>query len=354
MKRRTALVVGLMAAALLLIIPGSVLANTNEPIAQTGGMSTMPLIGTGLQVDIALDTVGVITTVDVNPLDGLAKTKSDPGYVRFATADGKTSVSVLARGGRLTLTERTTLDNLIGTNRWSADVFGTKATSPLDYETTVDYTIGKDTSGNPTVSIDKIHAANGVIAMTDVAKAKSIKTKLTGGWAVATAGVTFTSSGWTKHLSISVSSKSDGTAALKITLSGKDRQKTTGTLVQLAAAGERTWSAHLCDATPVSVTYHVAADGSLVYDSATGGAVTEKAEDHGLSVRFNGTFVGMFAYLKSEGSGTYKLVVQGFSGFCGHSDKSKADKGHGGNDAGDKGKGNGGFEGWGPGGDRPH
>ena len=245
MKRRTALVVGLMAAALLLIIPGSVLANTNEPIAQTGGMSTMPLIGTGLQVDIALDTVGVITTVDVNPLDGLAKTKSDPGYVRFATADGKTSVSVLARGGRLSLTERTTLDNLIGTNRWSADVFGTKAKS------TVDYAIGKDTSGNPTVTIGTISPASGVTATVDVAKAKSVKTKFTGGWAVATAGVTFTSDGWTKHLSISVSGKTDGTAALKITLSGKDRQKTTGTLAQLAAAGERTWSAHLCDATPV-------------------------------------------------------------------------------------------------------
>ena len=155
MKRRTALVVGLMAAALLLIIPGSVLANTNEPIAQTGGMSTMPLIGTGLQVDIALDTVGVIKTVDVNPLGGLAKTKSDPGYVRFATSDGKTSVSVLARGGRLTLTERTTLDNLVGTDRWSADVFGTKAKS------TVDYTIGKDGSGNPTVTLGTISPAGG-------------------------------------------------------------------------------------------------------------------------------------------------------------------------------------------------
>ena len=148
MKRRTALVVGLMAAALLLIIPGSVLANTNEPIAQTGGMSaTLPLMGTSLQVDIALDTVGVIKTVDVNPLSGMTKTKADPGYVRFATSDGKTSVSVLARGGRLSLTERTTLDNLKGNGSWSADVFGTKAKS------TVDYTIGKDGSGNPTVTL---------------------------------------------------------------------------------------------------------------------------------------------------------------------------------------------------------
>ena len=340
MKRRTALMVGLAAAALLLIIPGSVLANTNEPIAQTGGMSaTLPLMGTAMQVDIALDTVGVIKTVDVNPLNGMTQTKTDPGYVRFATSDGKTSVSVLARGGRLSLTERTTLDNLLGSGSWSADVFGTKAKS------TVAYTIGKDGDGNPTVTLGTISLASGITATADVAKAKSIKSKFTGGWAVATAGVTFTWDGWTKHLSISVSGKTDGTAALKITLSGKDRQKTTGTLAALAAAGERTWSAHLCDATPVSVTYHVAADGSLVYDSATGGAVTEKAKGHALFVRFNGTFVGMFAYLKSEGSGTYKLVVQGFSGFCGHGDKTGHDKGHGGS---------GGNEGWAPGGDRPH
>ena len=139
--------------------------------------------------------------------------------------------------------------------------------------------------------------------------------------------MTFTWQGWTKHLSISVSSKSDGTAALRIVLSGRDRQKTVGTLAALAAGGERTWSAHLCDATPVSVTYHVTSDGTLVYDSSTGGTVTEKTKGHVLFVRFNGTFVGMFAWLKSQGSGTYKLVVQGFSGFCGHGDKGRGDQG---------------------------
>ena len=133
-------------------------------------------------------------------------------YVRFATADGKTSVSVLARGGRLTLTERTTLDNLIGTNRWSADVSD-------QGKSTVDYAIGKDTSGTHRHHRHN-QPASDVTALADVAKAKSVKTKFTGGWAVPTAGVTFTSDGWTKHLSISVSGKTDGTAALKTTLSG--------------------------------------------------------------------------------------------------------------------------------------
>ena len=97
----------------------------------------------------------------------------------------------------------------------------------------------------------------------------------------------------------------------------------------------------------MSVTYHVATDGTIVYDGATGGTVTEKSKDGGLFVRFNGTFVGMFAWLKSEGSGTYKLVVQGFSGFCGQGNKGQGDKGHGD-------QGHGGNQGWGPGGDRPH
>jgi hypothetical protein len=304
-------------------------------------------MGTTLQVDISLDTVGVIKTVVVKPLAGMTQTKTDPDHVRFATADGKTSVSVLARGGWLALTERTTLDNLAGGGgTWSADVFGTKSKS------TVDYKIGKDTRGNPTLTLSAVSPASGITATADPTKAKSLKTQWVGGWSVASAGVTFSWDGWTKHLAISVSAKSDGTAALRIVLSGRDRQKTTGTLAALAAAGARTWTAHLCDATPVSVTYHVTTDGTIVYDSSTGGAVTEKAKGHALFVHFNGTFVGMFAWLKSEGNGTYKLIVQGFSGFCGHGDKGQGDKGHGGNDAGDKG--HGGNEGWGPGGSKPH
>ncbi|MFI5261963.1 MAG: hypothetical protein ACHQZR_05375 [Candidatus Limnocylindrales bacterium] len=345
MKRRTAYMVGLAAAALLLLVPGLALATTNEPIAETGGMSaTLPLMGTTLTVDIALDSVGNITTVDVNPLSGMTKTTTDPGYVRFATSDGKTSVSVLARGGRLSLTERTTLANLQGggTDTWSADVFAT------GHKSTVAYTIGKDSSGNPIITLGTISPASGITATADAKKVKSGKEK--GGWAAAVAGVEFAWNGWTKHLSISVTAKPDGTAKLSITLSGRDKQKVTGTLAQLA--GARTWSAHLCDGTAVKVTYHVASDGSVVFDSATGAPATSKTKDGWLWVTFTGTKVGMLARLKSDGSGTYTLVVRGFSGACG-------DSGHGGC-AGDKGSGDpaqgnkGGGQGWVPGGHRPH
>jgi len=350
MNRRTALLVGLAATALLLILPGLVLANTNAPIAETGGMSaTLPLMGTTLTVNIALDSVGKITTVDLNPASGMSETKTDPGYVRFATSAGTTSVSVLARGGRLSLTERTTLANLQGGGSWSADVFGTGGKS------SVAYVIGKDSGGNPTVTLGAIHTPSGISAAVDAPKTTSDKDK-GDHWSGAVAGVTFTWNGWTKHLTISVTSSSDGPAALRITLSGRDRQALTGTLAQLA--GARTWSAHLCDGAAVSVAYHVASDGSIVFDSATGAPATSKTGNGWLWVSFGGSWVGMFAHVKPAGTGTYQLVVEGLSGLCGggsHDPKTGHAGHHDQGDPGDQGgRGSGGGEGWSFGGNHPH
>ena len=137
--------------------------------------------------------------------------------------------------------------------------------------------------------------------MADVAKAKSIKTKLTGGWAVATAGVTFTSAGLDqapvdlrvvqvgRHGRAADHPQREGSPE-----DGRDPRPARGGRV--SGRGPRTCATRR----PVSVTYHVAADGTLVYDSATGGTVTEKTKGHVLFVRFNGTFVGMFAWLKSQ------------------------------------------------------
>ena len=150
--------------------------------------------------------------------------------------------------------------------------------------------------------------------------------------------------------------KTDNTATLGITLSGRDKLKLSGTLAALA--GARTWNAHLCDGTAVSVAYHVAADGSVVFDSATPATFTEKSFDaskfwnfkhsdakdgtvKGFFVRFDTTRVGVAAWLKDNGDGTFKLVVQGSSGHCGN-DKTKDHghgHGHGGNTGGDADKG---------------
>jgi hypothetical protein len=233
-------------------------------------------------------------------------------------------------------------------------VFGTgKATVP--------YTIGKDADGNPTVTLGALTTPAGVVATKVDPKAKVFdkKDKDDRGSAWAFAGVTFTRDGFTKHLSIWISvHKADGAARLAIVLSGRDRQKLTGSLADLA--GARTWTAKLCDGTAVSVKYHVAADGTVVYDGATGAPATEKAFDFGSAgkshkggakdaqrgdfvsgflVRFDKTRVGMAAALFKNADGTYTLKVFGRSGYCG---QGKADQSHG-----HRGGGSGGWGGWG-------
>ena len=306
----------------LLAFPAIATANTGEPIAQTGGMSaTLPLFGTTLTVDVTLDTTtGNISGVALTPTGDFTQTSSQPEIVKFANAAGTTKVTVRAAGNAETIRASSTkLADFVGTGGWSADVFGTGAKS------TVAYTIGDDGTGKPTLAIGAVAPAAGI---TDVVIAPTTHTSDEG--SSASGGVTFSYQGFTKRLWIAVSvSAEDGHASLKITLSGKDRQKVTGTLAELA--GPRTWSAHLCNGTPVSVMYHVASDGTIAYDGATGGTASTKpftshswesnngpvSNDNGLRVSFDGTRVSVTIRLHNNGDGTYTLVVRGTSGRCG-------------------------------------
>jgi hypothetical protein len=302
---------GLTLAGLMLAFPAVAAATTNEPIAQTGGMTTtLPLLGTTYTVAVTLSPVGDISGVALSP-GGLTQTSSDSHVVKFSNAGGTASVTVRAGGDSLSIKARSTLAGLSGPGTWAANVFGPGTGS------TVGYTVGNDGSGNPTLAIGAVTTSGGVTSAVVAPTSKSNDNKA---WVFG--GVTFTSaSGYVKHLTIGVFvRKSDGTASLDITLSGRDKLKLSDTLAALA--GSRTWTAHLCTGTAVSVTYHVdAATKSVVYDSSTGGTVTEKAFGNGFGVRFDGTWVGLWARLKANDDGTYKLMVQGASGFC--------DKGHG-------------------------
>ncbi len=304
-------------AALLLTFPGGVAATTNEPIAQTHGMtSTLPFIGTSLTVGVALDAVGNISNVNLSPPGLLTQTSADLGTASFSNAGGTAKLGVRAKGDRLTIVARAKLSTLAGSATWWADVFGTGSPS------TVAYVVGSDGSGNPTLAIGAVSTAAGVTSQLVGPKSKS-----RGKSGSVVGGVTFTRNGYTKQLTIAVTvKKSDGSAAVQVSLGGRDRQKLTGTLAALA--GPRTWSAHLCNATPVSVTFHVAADGKVVFDGATGAPVTTKTRGNGFSARFNDSRVGVAASLKALADGTYRLQVQGSSGSCGpgHDKHDQADK----------------------------
>lgn len=292
---------------LLFAFPGTAAANTNEPIAQTGGMSaTLPLLGTSLTVGVQLDpATGNISGVTLDPTGTVTATKTTDHSVKFANADGSVKVSVRAKGSRLSIVARATLDQLKGAGTWSADVFGTGAKS------TVNYTVGvKD--GAPTLSIDSVSPAAGITDTVSGPTARSGDK-----WAWAGGRITFAHAGYQKRLSIFVGVGEDGKAVLSIVLTGKDKLKLEGTLADLVAGGSRTWSAHLCDGTAVSVTYHVAADGTVVFDSSSGAPAKEKSFKSGFVVRFDGTNVGVYVGLKKLDDGNYRLMVFGNSGHCG-------------------------------------
>ena len=305
-----------IAMAALIALPGMAFAATNPQIAATGGMTaTLPILGGGVSVTVALDQTGNISGVTVgNP--ALAQTKASTGFVKFATSDGKTNVTVKAMGSKVSISAKaTTLADLVGTGTWSANVFGNGVSS-------AQYTVGDDGSGNPTVSVaDPSPLAPGVTWKAGFAGWHNGKQ----GGASAVAGGTFSYQGFTKTLKIAVKvekphGSDPGSASLKITLSGRDVQSLTGTLADLAAAGTRSWSGYLCDGTTkVTVTYHVNADGTIGFEGATGGTAIQKATDHGgLRVRFQGTKVGFAARLKDNHDGTFTLKASGFSGSCGN------------------------------------
>lgn len=346
MKGRYAAALSGALALALIAFPGAVAAQTNAPIAQTGGMSvTLPLLGTpNLTVDVTLSATGDISGVTLGAGSTLTQKSADAGLVTFSNADGSATLKVRAGGSKLSIGAKAkTLDGLLGQGSWQAKVFGGSTAS------TVAYTIGKDSAGHPTVAIGAVVAAGGITTTPISATKKSDKKGSS-----AAAGVTFASNGFVKRLTVAVSVRADGVASLRITLSGKDRQKLTGTLLELA--GTRSWAGYLCDGTAVGVAYHLTAQGALIYDGASGAPATakdwpggkgwhagwfagadkgEKAAKSkgsivdGFTVRFTKTNVGFSAFLVKMADGSYALVAQGVSGRCGDAHATPKAKGAG-------------------------
>jgi len=293
----------------LLALPMTVLGNTSGPIAQTGGMTaTFPLLGSSLKVEVKLDVVGNVSQVNLDPIGTYSATKLGPHAVTFTRADGATQVNIKAKGDKLSIKASAgTLDALVGFGTWSANVLGTGTA-------TVAYTIGKASNGTPTVAINSVVAPAGITVVQDPPK-----TETEDHGASASVKVAFSLNGFTKKLTIKVSVKADGErpASLKIELSGKDRQKLTGTLAELL--GSHTWSGRLCNGTAIGIRYNVLGDnstGTVAYVDATGGTATVKSNEHGFSARFDGTKITVKVRLQKAEDGTYALKVDAKTDKC--------------------------------------
>jgi hypothetical protein len=301
-----------MAVALvaLLALPVAVLANTTDAIAQTGGMTaTLPLLGSSLTVEVTLDGTGNLKTVNLTPVGTYSASTVGSHAVTFDSADGTTKVKIKAKGDKLSIKASAgSLDALVGPGTWSADVFGTGAKS------TVAYTVGKAADGSPTLALGAISAAAGI---TVEAGTPTTRTDDDGDTS-ASVKIAFNHDGYTKKLSIKVSVEATGVhhASLELKLSGKDRQKLSGTLASLV--GPHSWSGKLCTGTAVTIAYTVNADGTVTYGSATGGTATVKTGEHGFTARFDGTKVKVSVSLKQDVSGVYSLKTDAKRGGCGH------------------------------------
>ncbi len=334
-SRRVAGLSGIVLAALL-ALPTVASAGSPGTIAQTGGMSaTLPILGASLSVDITLDSTGHLSQVNLDPVGTYTATKLGAHAVSFDSSDGATRVKIRSTGDKLSVkAAATTLDSLLGSGTWSADVFGTSEKS------SVAYTVGKAADGSPTVAIDSVSAAAGITATSVPASSRASK-----GGSTASAGVDFARNGFVKHLVIRVSVKAGGShpASLGITLSGKDRQRLAGTLESIM--GDHAWAGLLCDGTAVSATFNVASDGTVTVAATTGAPATsgsfpggtkvhgrfggsdERGDAHGIKgardafvsgalVRFTGTRTKVAATVLKLADGSYVFTIVGRGGEC--------------------------------------
>ena len=305
LKRTRRSVSGLagLAVAALLALPTAVMADTSGPIAQTGGMTaTLPLLGVPLTVAVTLDGVGNISNVDLDPVGDFSATGLGPHAVSFATADGSTKVKIKARGDRMSVKASTgSLDNLLGSGTWTADLFGTSEM------TQVDYTVGAAADGTPTLTVDGVNAPADVTV-----DQKPVQTKSGHHGASAWARIAFARDGFTKKLTVMVSvrDKGDRPASLTFELSGKDRQKLTDTLEDLV--GAHAWTGTACDGTPATVNFMVNPDGTVSFTDATPPATATDSK-HGFWARFDGSHskVSVRLWENKDGSWTLKVEARG-------------------------------------------
>jgi hypothetical protein len=289
MRRCWTAALGVITGVGALAVAGVAGAATNQPIAQTGGMeATITLLGVPLDVGLELnEDTGDITAVNVT--DGADKaadmtaTKVTPTKVKFVSnTDGSTQVQVSAKKNKMSIGVKTSdLGNLVGSNTWGADVFGTGANS------TVAYTIG-DQGGAPTFAFGEITPADGVTAeelgtWNGTGKDDDDDDVSAGG------RIEFTRDGYRKVLTVVVKvdhgddDDDSGRASLRITLTGRDVQRKS--LTDLA--GAKTWNGLLCDGTTRgTIDYTVATDGTLTVNGTTPAGATFENGRKGITVRF--------------------------------------------------------------------
>ncbi len=275
-RRALAGVVALIGA--LFAVGGTTSAHAAAPQTAVDSITTLPLFGAPLTVDVTSAPGGTLASVSVNPADGLTATKVKPNKVTFVNDAGTVKVQVSSRGGGQNVSAKAgKLSDISGPGGWSGDVFGDGTT------TTVGFEITAAADGSPDITNVTTSDATAVIG------AVEYRGDDDGNHQGASVAITFTKGIQTRVLWIKVSvgnhhdDDDESQAKVSVTLS-----RLAGTKLPAAAVvGPQTWNGTLCDGTEASISYTVNADGSISGATATPATATVEQGDHGLSVRFS-------------------------------------------------------------------
>ncbi|MCU1392093.1 MAG: hypothetical protein JWM34_521 [Ilumatobacteraceae bacterium] len=247
----------------------SAVLTASTPVAT---VTTLPLLGAPLVVDVTSAPGGTLASIDVSPSTGLTATTDRPGRVRFVNTDGTAKVEVSARGGGQSVDARAgQLSDVAGPGSWSGDVFGTGAA------TTVNFTTVANADGSPGIT--------GVTSSDSTAQIGTVQTHSHGDSQEADVSIRFTSGIQARTLTIRVSAGNhDGASQARVSVS---LGRLTGQALPAAdVVGAHTWNGTLCDGTAASIAYTINADGSISGASATPTATIDAQSGQGINVTF--------------------------------------------------------------------
>ncbi len=285
---RSKLAAGILASAVVLLAGvgvGTANAGPKPSVdPQLPTVITLPFLSTPVTLTVTTGPGGNIVSAELDTPDAFATDTVSPNKVKFESTDGALQVSVKSKGNEQRVTAKAgELATLVGTGKWSGDVFGDGQLS------TVDYTVGDD-AGNPTLSAINALGGAGITA-----EAGEPEMSVDDDHASARVSVLFTKDGQSRTLSIKVSvhlesddddDDDESGASLRISL-GKLRGVPVDALL---AAGDKTWTAALCDGvTTATVLYTVNEDGTLDFTSVDpADAEVKHDESNRIEIRFSG------------------------------------------------------------------
>lgn len=230
------------------------------PVVTSASTITLPLLGVPLTVDLTTGPGGALSSVIVNPADGMTATTLKPNKVVFVNDAGTAKVIVKTGHGTQSVEAKaSSLDDFVaggGFGQWTGDVFGTGTT------TTVSYSIAKLADGSP--DITGINSADPTVQFGEV-----IRETGDDGEQQAKIRVTFTNGTQSRTLTIKVEvdTGDDGTSRAKVKVSLSPVKGLALPAAQVA--GAQVWNGVLCNGAAARIDYTITTEGDITGASAT-------------------------------------------------------------------------------------